>query len=284
MKNYKSLFLLFVLSAVAFSCQKHVIEYDTKPVAGQAEFELHYFVPVTAGASNNITKVELNGVWINQNATLSTYNAIPSGLVGRFYITHPGKNNIKLYKGDAMELVYDQDVDLQPGKQNVFVYDFDAPPKVIDTKYPFVPEVTEYTGTHAWIRFYNFLFETAGVPTDLTLQYQAQYVINDTTKEKSDWVNIGDPVAFGEATDWVPVHVNISTTSITSGNDRVDYRILVIGSDGNPTGQLQVLNSSGNMVNYSDWWTAYVGRRYMHILGGLRLAKPLSGVRQFTAL
>lgn len=284
MKNLKNVFFLFFLTVFAFSCEKHVVEYDSETITNQAEFQLHYFVPVTSGSANNITKIELNGEWISKDATLTTYNAVPSGGIGRFFVTKKGTNNIKLYKGDAMDLVYDQNVELTYDKQNVFVYDFDEPPIVIENGYPYTAEVTEYTGTTAWIKFYNFLFETDGVPTDLTLQYQCQYVINDTTKQKSDWVNVGKPVAFGEATGWEEVHVNISTTSITSGNDRVDYRIMVVDNSGNSTGLLQVLNSSGKMVDYSDWWTAYSGRRYHHIFSGLRLAKPLSGVRQFTAL
>jgi hypothetical protein len=286
MKKFKNLLILFLLSGLVFSCEKHVIEYKATEVSsGDAEFQLHYFVPLTASSANNIYKVEINGqVFANSSSPLVTYNAIPSGAVGRFYTTKSGQNNIKLYKGEDLELVYDQNVDLKAGKQNIFVYDFNKPPIVFDNGYPYVPEVTERTGTTAWIKFYNFLFEKEGVPTDLKLQYQAQWITDDITKEKSEWTNVGKPVAFGEATDWEPVHVNVSTTDITSGHDRVDYRIKVIGADGNDAGILQVENSSGNFVDYSDWWTAYSGRRYHHVLSGMRADKPTSAVRQFTAL
>jgi hypothetical protein len=286
MKKYRNFLTLFLLSAVLFSCEKHKVEYDAVPVSsGEAEFQLHYFVPLTASTENNIYKIEINGQSIsNSTSPLYTYNAVPSGAVGRFYTTTSGKNNIKLYKGEDLELVYDQDVELSAGKQNIFVYDFTKPPIVFDNGYPFEPLVTEQTGSTAWIKFYNFLFEEEGVPTTLKLQYQCQYTINDISKEKSDWMNVGVPVGFGEATGWEPVHVNVSTTSITSGNDRVDYRIKVIDQNGNDGGILQVMNSSNKFVNYSDWWTAYVGRRYHHVFSGMRAAKPTAAVRQFTAL
>lgn len=276
---------MFTLVATAISCKKHVIQYNTTDLTEQAQFQLHYFVPLVTGAANNINKVELNGQLIaNTTSPLTTYNAIPSGAVGKFFATKVGQNNIKLYKGPDLELVYDQNFTLTEGKQNVFVYDFTKPPIVIDNGYPYEPVVTEETGDLAWVKFYNFLFEEEGVPTSLKLQYQCQYIVNDSTKEKSDWINVGKPLAFGEATGWEPVHVNVSTTAITSGNDRVDYRIKVIDQNGTDTGDLQVLNSSNKFVNYSDWWTAYVGRRYHHIFSGMRTEKPTSAVRQFTAL
>ncbi|MGN6532792.1 MAG: hypothetical protein ACTHK0_13705 [Ginsengibacter sp.] len=286
MKKYRNLLILFLLSGLMFSCKKHVVEYNSVNVTSdQAEFQLHYFVPLTAVTANNIYKVEINGqLFANNVSPLTTYNAIPSGAVGRFYATKKGQANIKLYKGENLEPVYDQNVDLKAGKQNIFVYDFTKPPIVFDNGYPYTPLVTAKTGSTAWVKFYNFLYEKEGVPTNLKLQYQAQYVIVDSTKQKSDWVNVGKPVAFGESTGWEPVHVNVSTTAITSGNDRVDYRVRLIDANGNDQGSLQVLNASNKFVDYSDWWTAYVGRRFHHILSGMRADKPNCAVRQFTAL
>lgn len=284
MKNVRNIILLFTVIATAFSCKKHVIEYDTVPVVGEAEFQLHYVVPLTTGAVNNIYKVEINGeVYANSSAPLTTYNAIPSGDVGRFFVTKTGVNNIKLYKGTGLELVYDQNVTLTAGKQNVFVYDFNQPPIVIDNGFPYVSPTTENTGELEWVKFYNFLFETAGVPTNLTLQYQYQYTMDIETGQRSDWLNVGKPVAFGEATDWVPIPV-IKTINISSGYARIDYRIRMVDGSGNDLGSLKVMNSAGNFVDYSDWWNGYIGRRYHHILSGLRAAKPTPAVRVFTAL
>lgn len=283
MKKFNNLFLFSILAVFAVSCQKHVVEYQSESAGDQAQFQLHYVVPVTSGSANDISKVELNGNWINAKAPLLTYNAIPSGAIGRFYATKAGTNNIKMYKGDEMTPVYDQDVDLKTGKQNVFVYDFNKPPVVIDNGAPFHGEVSEYTDTLAWIKFYNFLYEKEGVPTPLKLQYQYQYTIDNDTKAKSDWINLGEPVSFGEATDWIKVPVN-KTTLISSGTARIDYRIEVINADGSSGGLLQVLNSQNKMVDYSDWWNATIGRRYHHIFAGMRTETPLCGIKLFTAL
>lgn len=285
MKNVRNILMLFTILATGFACKKHVIEYDTVPVKGEAEFQLHYVVPLTAGTANNILKVELNGVMIaNSSAPLNTYNAIPSGSVGRFYVTKTGVNNIKLYKGPNLDLVYDQNVTLAAGKQNVFVYAFDQPPVVINNGFPYVADVTENTGTKEWIKFYNFLFETEGVPTTLKLQYQYQYTTDIEAGTKSDWINAGNPVSFGEATDWVAIPIISDTTQISSGFARIDYRIHVIDGAGVDQGDLMVLNSANKYVAYSDWWNGYIGRRYHHILSGMRAAKPTSAVRIFTAL
>lgn len=284
MKHFKKYLFLITLAATVFSCKKNVIEYDTQAVSGEAEFQINYFVPLASGTANNIYKVEINGEqYANSSSPLSTYNAIPSGGVGRFYTTKVGQNNIKLYKSTDLDLVYDQNVELTKGKQNVFVYDFNKPPVVFDSGYPFSSVVTDSTAKVAWVRFYNFLFETEGVPTTLTLQYQRQHTINHDTNEKSAWSNVGDPVAFGEATGWVQVDVN-KTVEISSSYQRADYRIRVIGADGSDQGSLEVINASGNFVDFSDWWTAYVGRRYQHVISGTRAENPRTGLRQFTVL
>ena len=279
----KYLFLVSIVATI-FSCKKNVVEYDTETVKDEAQFQLHYVVPVTSGTANNIYKVEINGEqYANNTNPLSTYNAIPSGAIGLFFTTKVGQNNIKLYKSTNLDLVYDQNVEMTKKKQNVFVYDFSKPPMVFDAGYPFNSPVTDSSGKFAWVKFYNFLYETAGVPTALKLQYQRQYVINNDTNETSDWINVGPPVAFGQATGWELIDVN-KTVVISSGNAYVDYRIRLIGADGSDQGPLRVMNSSGNFVEYADYWTAYVGRRYHHVLAGFRAAKPTSGVRQFTGL
>lgn len=287
MKSLNKIWPVIVLAILITSCEKHVIEYDATPVTeNAAEFQLHYIVPVTSGAANNIYRVEINGELIaNESAPLSTYNAIPNGAVGKFYATQPGNTNIKLYKGQgsAQQLVYDQNTVLETGKQNIFVHDFSKPPIVINNGFPYPKIVTEHTGTTAWVKFYNFLYESAGLPTDLKLQYQYQYVADIATGQKSDWINVGNPVAFGESTGWEPVTV-IKAVEISSGSARIDYRIRLIGTDGSDQGSLKVMNSSGNFINYSDWWTGFIGRAYHHIFSGMRAANPRSAVRVFTAL
>lgn len=286
MKHLKYLFMVFAGATIFASCEKHVITYEAETIpAGSAEFQLHYFVPLVANTSNNIYKVDINNqTYSLTNAPLAVYNAVPSGAVSRFFNAPAGNTNIKLYRTTAHELIYDQNTTLLPGKQNVFVYDNNQPPIVIDNKFPYPRNVAEYTDSSGWVRFYNFLFDTINVPTTKRLQYQYQYTMDRTTLEKSEWMNVGEPVAFGEATDWVelPVVPEI-TTAPSASYARVDYRIIVVGADGSNQGLLRVRNATGATIDYADWWTLYVGRHYMHILGGHQTATPISSVRQFTA-
>src|SRR5690606_37019526 len=248
MKKIRNITFLIALVVTAFSCEKNVIEYDTTDVTGKAEFQLHYVVPVVAGAANNIFKIEINDqLYASSTSPLATYNAVPSGSVGRFYTTKVGENNIKLYKGDNLELVYDKNVTLTEGKQNVFVYDFNQPPVVIDNGYPYEAFITDTTADLQWVKFYNFLFETEGVPTDLKLQYQYQYVVDNQTGEKSNWTNVGRAVSFGESTGWEVIPVNV-TVEISSGTARIDYRITAIDQAGNDLGILQVMNANNVFV------------------------------------
>lgn len=289
MKQIKNIFLIAVGILFFVSCEKHEIEYNSSVVGDDvAEFQLHYFVPVNAAVANNITKVEINDIlYSNNTALLLTYNGIPAGVTGKFYTTKVGSNNIKLYQGsdEKQKLVYDQNCDLTKGKQNIFVYDFAKPPIVFDNGYPYVGNTTVDTDPTAWVKFYNFLYEKEGVTTDLKLQYQYQYTTDYsvTPNPKSDWINVGSPVGFGETTGWQPITI-IKSVTISSGYARIDYRIKVISANGEDLGLLQVMNSNGVFINYSDWWTGYIGRRYHHTLSGMRAAKPNCAVRQFTAL
>ncbi len=276
MKIVKGL-LLVLIAAATVSCEENEITYDTTPVEGKAEFQLHYFVPVVSGAANNIFRVEINGEMVaNNTAPLNTYNAIPSGLVSTFYAVEPGTVNIKLYKGPNEELAYDQDTQLAVGKQNVFVHDFDEPPVVLDNEYPYANNVTADTDSATWVKFYNFLYETSGTPTPLILQYQ---YLDPRTGQP---INVGGPVRFGESTGWVEVKV-LKDVFKSAGTRRVDYRILVKDDAGNVVGPLQQMNSVGDMVDYADWWTGTIGRKVHHIYGGIRTETPIASVRQFTA-
>ncbi len=276
--KYLSLILAVILMA---SCEKNVIEYDATTIGEVAEFQLHYIVPVNAVAANNITKVEINNqLYANSKAPLNTYNAIPSGAVGKFYTVNPGNVNIKMYTGTNMDvLVYDQSVTMTAIKQNLFVHDFNLPPVVIDNEFPYERREVVETDTTTWVKFYNFLYETAGVPTTLKLQYQ--YISHRT----GQLVNVGAPVAFGESTGWQQVLLlKLPNEIVTAGSRRIDYRIKVVDDAGNIVGDLMVRNSSGVMVPYADFWTGTIGRRVHHIFCGFRAASPVSAVRLFTAL
>lgn len=288
MKTLDRLILTLVCTFLCTACEKNVVEYPATPIDDEttAQFQLHYMVPVSTGAANNINKVELDGQLLaNETSPLTTFNFIPSGAVGRFFSAEPGTVNLKLYRGavSSLTLAYDQDFDLPAGKYNVIIHDFDRPPIIVKNEAPYPKLTTEHTGTTAWVKFYNFLYETPGVPTALKLQYQFQYTTDNDTGEKSEWANLGKPLSFGEATGWEPVTVN-KTVEISSGTARIDYRIRLIGEDGSDQGSLVVQNSAGNMVDYSDWWNAGIGRVYHHMFAGYRTDSPTSGVRLATAL
>lgn len=280
MKKFKYVSLV-LLVALSVSCTKNEIEYGTKPIGNMAEFQLHYFVPVTAVSTNNITKVEINSkLYANTKAPLATYNVIPGGTVGKFYTVNPGSVNVKMYQGTASDvLVYDQNVTLVQGKQNLFVHDFLQAPVVFNNGYPYVANTTENSDSTCWIKFYNFLYETPGtpnVPTTLRLQYQ--YIDSKTTLP----VNIGPPVAFGETTGWQAVPVR-KTTFNSAGSQVVTMKIRVVDAAGIDLGPLSVKVGAAFSA-YTATQTLGIGRRYHHTMSGMRADAPNSAVRVFTAL
>jgi hypothetical protein len=280
MKIIKYICLVLVVVLIA-SCKKNVIEYMATPVGSQAEFQLHFMNPVTSVSTNNITKVEINGqLYANSKAPLATYNAIPSGAVGRFFTVAPGSVNIKMYQGTNMDvLVYDKNVTMTVGKQNIFVHDFTKDPVLFNTGYPFKGNTTEKTDSTAWIKFYNFLYETAALgPTALKLQYQ--YVDYRTNQP----VNIGKPVAFGESTGWEPVTV-VKDNNISQGSRLMSFKIKTVDANGNIVGDLSIMGTGGTYAAYTATSTLGIARRYHHIMSGFRAFNaPNSAVRIFTAL
>jgi hypothetical protein len=279
--KYLSLVLAVVLTV---SCEKNVIEFDTTPINDMAEFQLHYMVPVTAVAANNINRVEVNGQLFDSiKSPLSTYNAVPSGSVGKFYAVNPGNVNLKLYmtaklapKGDS--LVYDQSVTLTKGKQNIFVHAFDQVPVTFDNGFPYVARETVTTDSTAWVKFYNFLYDTIGVPTTKRIQYQ--YVDSRSGAR----VNIGAPVTFGETTGWIPVTV-VKSVVVSAGSRIITFRMQEVDASGTVIGDLQVMGTTGTYAAYTATATLFIGRRYHHTMAGFRAVKaPNSSVRVFTAL
>lgn len=286
MKTLTNIILVFLGIILFSACEKNVVEYDAELIdeSTTAQFQIYYMVPIITGTANNINRVELNNQLLtNETTPLSTYNFIPSGAVSKFFTTKPGSVNLKLHRGAVtnLTLAYDQTFDLPAGRYNLVIHDFDKPPILVNHDIPLPSVTTEFTGTTAWIKFSNFLYESTGVPTTSKIQYQFQYVLDNVTGEKSDWNNLGQPVAFGESTGWEPVTVN-KLVEISAGTARIDYRIRVIGADGSDQGSLIVRNGAGNMVNYADWWNAQIGRVYHHNLAGYRTITPIASVRQFT--
>ena len=274
--------VLILAMALMVSCEKNEVRYDAIAISNMAEIQLHYVNPVTAVAANNITRVDMNGQLVaNSKAPLNTYNAIPSGSVGKFYAVDPGNVNLKLYmKGKIAidSLVYDKSVTLDAGKKNIFVHDFTKVPVVINNGYPYTPNVTTVTDSTAWVRFYNFLYETTGTPYAKKIQYQ--YVDSRTSLP----VNIGQPVAFGEATDWIKVTV-VKIDLVSAGSRTITFKMKEVETNGTVVGDLQIMSTAGAYAAFTATASLSIGRRYHHIMAGFRAVKsPNSSVRAFTAL
>lgn len=276
-----------LLLVFAASCSKDDVAYDTQDLpSGTAEFQIHYCAPVTATASNYINAVMLDADTVsNYLSPLFTYNAIPNGSVGRFFTSSAGAKTLKFFTGSngAYSQVYEQPVTLNSGKQNVFVYSLTAAPIVFDNGYPYSTNETTNTDSTAYVKFYNFMYEDATTPTTMKLQYKC-YCKNPTTGLYTDTVAVGKPVAFGESTGWQPIKV-LKTVFNSSGYCSVYYLIDVIAADGTNLGSLQITNSRGKLTDYSDYWNAYIGRRYHHVMNRIRTSKVLRAqVNVFTAL
>lgn len=284
MKKLQNIFSIMLAVLFLTSCEKNVLEYQAEKISEEtAQFQLYHMRPVAANNANNINSVELGGkILANSTAPLNVSNFIPSGAVGSYYATQAGTANLKLHTGlsSSLTLAYDMDINIPAGKSQIFVHDFTKPPVVIPVPFPLPKVTTEHTSTTAYIRFYNFMYESAGVPTTLKLQYQWQYTTDNATAAKSEWFNLGQPVSFGEATGWEPVTVN-KTVEISAGTARIDYRIRLIGPDGSDQGSLKV--GTAGTTDYSDWWNAQIGRVYQHVFSGYRTGTPAVGIKQSVA-
>lgn len=267
-------FIISLLVAVSLvSCEKHEILYDTHDLSEQsAEFQLHYFEPITNAASNYIDSVFVNGTLyssVNGSGQLATYNGVPGGATGRFFAVAPGSVKFTFWRGGAV--IYDNVATLQKGKQNVFVTDLNEAPIVIQNDYPYAEKIirdkptaaTYNTDSIATGKIVNVLFESPGVPCTQKIQCQWR---NDETDADGNyiWHDMGGPIGFGEATPLCGFIVH-KTAFNSSGYQTLYWRFL--NEDGTP---FKYTNASGNPANFTDYWTTYIGRSYLYMLGGNR--------------
>jgi hypothetical protein len=312
MKKMKYISLALAVTFLAVSCEKHVIEFDSRPASEVALVQFHNEIPVPSGTAYNFLKIELNGVDVTHGnkISLSSWNTIPTAL-GRYYSTNPGPATIKLYQGTSFNLVYEQTVTLKAGKQGLILYDYNQPPAVVEEPDNYIPDRPSFdTDTVEYVRFFNLLRESPGVESGLLLQYQYQYTLHplytleDKQKglipegknvgeatgdaTKSPWLNLGAPVRFGEDTGWQLVPIK-KTGYVTQGSARVDFRIKVThygteGTDMTAGDNLLICydRSSSSIVNgYTDYWDGTVGRRYYHFFSGYRTVTPGVDIVQF---
>ncbi len=263
--------LLMVVSLV--SCEKHEILYDTHDLANQsAEFQLHYFEPITNSSAYYIDSVFVNGTLyssVNGSGQLATYNGVPGGATGRFFAVEPGSVKFTFYRGGSV--IYDNVATLKTGKQNVYVYDLNEAPLVIENDYPYASKVirdpatsqTFNTDSIATGKIVNLIFERPGVPCQTKVQCQWR---NDEKDASGDyvWHNMGGPIGFGEATPLCGFIVH-KTVFNSSGYQTLYWRFLK--EDGSV---FTYMNASGREVAFTDYWSTYIGRSYLYMLGGNR--------------
>jgi hypothetical protein len=280
-------FSILAIAAILFlgSCTKHKMWFPLdKMPEDWAEFQIHYMEPSASSATYNIDSLYINDELYaskNGSSSLQYYNGLPgrnnSGdmYAGRFFGVKAGNVNIKCMRGG--EVVYDQNCNLTVGKQNVIIHDLNQPPIVIDNQFPYWRMTAPASGEN-WnsdsvgkVMFVNLLYESPGVPYPGKLQYQWK------RRSGTEWANIGEPVGFGEATERTTVIIH-KTVFNSSGYENVDYRILTESGD-----ELQKWNGS-KYVTYSDYWTCYIGRVYMHFFRGYRTTTPACNVSQWNSL
>ena len=278
--KYISICLVDLLFA---SCDNKDIDFNEDPVTDQAQIQVAYMCPKKAETANYIYTVVINGVEYCNNGSsfLATYNYVPSGAVGLFYTVKPGDVNIRFLNKKGEE-VYNTNINVASGsKQMVVVYDFAQAPAIVPFKEPLkFPGVAE-TGNKCSVRLYNFLFESEGVPMTDKIQLGLQ---NTETKE---YAPVGEPIAFGQATEFIPVDIDKEKGSgfNTSGYQRRDICIYRIGADGENKGVIQYTKSTGATAGFTDYWNWYIGRGYLEFMRGVLDSKTfVVAMTQFTAL
>jgi len=263
--------LLMVVSIV--SCEKHEILYDTHELGDQsAEFQLHYFEPITNSSAYYIDSVFVNGVLyssVNGSGQLATYNGVPGGATGRFFAVAPGSVKFTFWRQG--EIIYDNVATLSSGKQNVYVYDLDEAPIVIQNDFPYSEKIirdpataeTYNTDSLATGKVVNLIFEQPGVPCQTKVQCQWR---NDSKDADGNyiWHDAGAPIGFGEATDLIGLIVH-KTAFNSSGYQTLYWRFLK--EDGT---SFTYTNASNREVAFTDYWTTYIGRSYLYMLAGNR--------------
>ena len=320
-KILKYTVMIFTATLFMMSCEKHEIGFDTVSNTNMAFVQLHNQLPVPVGTEYNFYKVELNGLDLSRNGgtppvnvPLNSWNSLPTAL-GRYYETATGQASIKLYQSTNHVLKYDQSVALQAGKQGLILYDFDKPPLSFMEVDNFINDRAPYfTDTVTFIRFFNLMQESAGVASNLKLQYQYQYLINplytetdalqgkipagykigdavpEANRVRSPWINLGGPVGFGEDTGFQIVPVK-RVTWVSQGDARIDYRVVVAqgGVEGvtMTAGDHLLICRDGRSAasvtasGFTDWWTGYVGRYAYHFFGGYRDDIPGMAIVQY---
>ena len=283
MKNLKYLALGLIAMLFA-SCDDKNVEYNYVPQDESkiAKYQLYYVVPCVSGSASNIYESVINGVsYVNNGAALlARYNAIPSGLANIFYTTTPGTNTIQLYQSSKLTKVYDNSCELSTGENTVWVYDFTKAPAVFkETTPPANLQTEDPEVTGAVFKFYNFMYASQSADGTLTpIDYKLQVMLmkeGGKSTNDDDYEPYGEPIAFGECTDWFVKNVK-KTVHKSSGysTQRFGFRKIVNGVD---EGWATYTNANGKVtIMRNITITGYFGRAYRRFIYGIADNKTLT--------
>ena len=129
---------------------------------------------------------------------------------------------------------------------------------------------------------FNMLFEdNTGHPATPATPYPGKLKLQYQDNKTKEWVDVGDYVAFGEATERAEVRVRKPDGVITSGYESIMFRLLT------ESGDIFQYRSGADVTAYSDWQysrTLYIGRVYEYIIGGVRTGRsPSTSVYTWTS-
>lgn len=270
MKYIKYITLLLVIGIFA-ACSDKEVTYPMEPVdESQKTFvQINYNVPLTNVVANRIYKIQLNDqVYENRGAALmNPYGQYPG--TSHFFMVDAGEIHVKLIDNKD-NVIYESSVQLNAGRyNNLFIFDFNKEPIVIDRTTIPTFAGADSTITKCNLKFYNFLYETNGVPsTD-----KIQVVLKNTATGEYDQP-IGQPIGFGECSDWMNIELKWDRTKIISGEERKDLVLAVYdGQTGEYKGTMQYTKSNGSEAQFTDYWTMGAGRSSKWVLHGVRTNK-----------
>ncbi len=269
---------LTVIASVMFltSCDKHGLDLadgNEQPMdENMAELRIHYAEPIKTGAASRFDSLYINNkLYANSTNAFGATNVMPNS--NKFYQAPIGTVNMKCWR-KSTDPVYDFDFTASKGKQEVFIYDLEQAPIVLNTSFPYYSTAASGTAatwgadSTAYVEFYNFLYEVYEdgnkVPYEGTLQLQYQDL-----RDAEKWHNIGEPVAFGQASGRAEVRI-IKSDGVNNGTRTVKYRM--VDADGNP---LKYITNKGVEAEYSLNYDTTNGRVYMFYSWGIRTSKTI---------
>ena len=268
----------------------------------KAFVQVYYMSLVNSTSANNIKYITINGTEYSYDhqSMISPYNFAPSSIVGSAYSTTPGKCTIKLetealvtQKNEAGEVIKDwtgeadstkyertivyegtTEVELKAGVVSQVivwnndgsaphVHEFGTPP-VYNDYTPSDTSVVDTTGNVrlASARFYNYLWDEPGLPTEARLFFDVRRKSNGEIV--ATYPSDGVGLAFGESTDYFTTELYKDQILGSSGYIYVRQDIRAVWPEGSklyPEGKETILLKN-------DYWTTYMGRSYHYFYHG----------------